>query len=62
MPRIILALALVALGLAVPGCAINPVTGQRELSLVSPEQELQIGREGLKAVITEYGLYPDPAV
>jgi predicted Zn-dependent protease len=27
----------------VPGCAINPVTGKRELSLVSEAQEVQIG-------------------
>jgi hypothetical protein len=44
IPRLVL--SLVALGMLAPGCAINSGTGRRELSLVSPEQELQIGSEG----------------
>ncbi len=57
-----LVLSLVVLGVLAAGCAVNPVTGRRELSLVSPEQELQIGSEGYKAVVAEYGLYDDPAL
>ena len=57
-----LVLSLVVLAMLAPGCAVNPVTGQRELSLVSPERELQIGNEGFKAVVAEYGLYDDPAL
>ena len=57
-----LVLSLVVLGTLAAGCAVNPVTGQRELSLVSPQQELQIGGEGYKAVVAEYGLYDDPAL
>ena len=42
--RILLAMIL-AVSLAIPsGCAINPVTGHRELALVSESQELNIGR------------------
>ncbi|MCC6349864.1 MAG: M48 family metalloprotease [Candidatus Eisenbacteria bacterium] len=41
------------------GCAINPATGRREFSLVSAEQEKQIGREGFPATIAEYGQYDD---
>ena len=41
------------------GCATNPVSGKRELSLVSSAQETQIGREGYKAVLEEYGQYGD---
>jgi predicted Zn-dependent protease len=55
-------LALVVVGLLAPGCAVNPVTGKSELSLVSPQQELQIGSEGYKAVVAEYGVYDDPAL
>jgi predicted Zn-dependent protease len=63
MKRIVhLVLSLVVLGILAAGCAVNPVTGRRELSLVSPEQELQIGSEGYKAVVAEYGLYDDPAL
>ncbi len=54
--------ALVVLGILVPACATNPVTGRREISLVSPQQELQMGLEGYKAVSVEYGLYDDPAL
>jgi predicted Zn-dependent protease len=39
------------------GCATNPVTGKRELSLVSGQQETQIGKEGYQAVLQEYGAY-----
>lgn len=46
----------------VVGCAVNPVTGRRELSLVSPQQELAIGGEGYKAAVAEYGLYGDAAL
>ncbi len=60
MPRCVLSLVL--LGLVTAGCAVNPVTGRRELSLVGPEQELKIGSEGYKAVVAEYGLYGDPAL
>jgi predicted Zn-dependent protease len=59
-PHRLLSLAL--LGILTAGCAVNPVTGRRELSLVSPQQELQIGSEGYKAVVAEYGLYDDPAL
>ena len=42
------------------GCATNPVTGKREFSLVSADQELAMGREGHQAVLSEYGVYNDP--
>jgi predicted Zn-dependent protease len=45
--------------LAVVGCATNPVTGRRELSLVSSSQEVQMGRDGARDVVRSIGLYPD---
>ncbi len=39
------------------GCATNPVTGRRELNLVSSSQEEGLGREGYKAMLVEYGGY-----
>ncbi len=47
---------------ALSGCATNPVTGKRELSLVSADQELAMGREGHQAVLSEYGVYNDARV
>jgi predicted Zn-dependent protease len=44
------------------GCATNPVTGRRELTLVSEAQLQSIGREGYGAVASEYGLYGDARV
>ena len=56
-PRILL---LLSLALALASCATNPVTGKHELSLVSFDRELQIGREGHQAIVAEYGVYDDP--
>jgi len=53
------ALACAALALLVAGCATNPATGRREFTLVSAEQEKQIGREGFPAAIAEFGRYDD---
>lgn len=44
------------------GCAVNPATGKREFTLVTPAQEAAIGREGFNAVATEYGVYDDAAL
>ena len=41
------------------GCATNPVTGKRELALVSEAQEIAMGRDADKEVSSAYGLYPD---
>ena len=47
-------------GLAVvAGCAINPATGKRELSLVSESQEIRMGLDGAASVVNSLGLYPD---
>jgi len=55
---VLLAAVLLAV-LAAGGCATNPVTGKRQFSLVSSEQELSIGRDGYQAVLKEYGRYDD---
>jgi predicted Zn-dependent protease len=43
-------------------CAVNPVTGKRELMLVSEEQEIAYGVEGDKEIVAEYGVVDDAAV
>lgn len=47
---------------AVTACATNPVSGKRELSLMSEAQEIQIGKEMDVQVRQEMGLYDDPAL
>lgn len=37
--------SILVLFLALSGCSVNPVTGEREFSLVSAEQEIEIGKE-----------------
>ena len=41
------------------GCAVNPVSGVPELTLVSAEQEKQIGAEEAKKVEQQMGLLDD---
>ena len=52
----------IALSLMVAACATNPVTGKRELSLVSEQQEIQMGQEGAQQVAQEIGLINDQAL
>lgn len=43
-------------------CATNPVTGRRELSLVSESQEIAMGQEAAQQVVGTIGLVPDSAL
>lgn len=40
-------------------CAVNPVTGKRELNLMSEGQEVQLGMQSDQAIVGEYGLMQD---
>jgi predicted Zn-dependent protease len=44
------------------GCAVNPVTGRREIILMSPEREAELGRQGSEQVASEIGLVEAPAL
>ncbi|MDT8319469.1 MAG: M48 family metalloprotease [Xanthomonadales bacterium] len=41
-------------------CAMNPVSGERELALVSESQEIEIGRQSAAAAESQLGLVEDP--
>ena len=43
-------------------CAVNPVTGKKEIMLVSAEQELAMGAQSDPAIIANYGLYNDESI
>jgi len=45
--------------LLLTGCAVNPVSGNRELMLMSEEQEIAMGKQADPAIIAQYGLYQD---
>jgi len=52
----------VSLVLLIPSCAINPVTGQRQLMFMSEEQEVALGAQYDPTVISTFGLYEDEAL
>jgi len=45
--------------LVVPSCAVNPVTGKKQLMLMSEAQEIEMGRQYDPQVISTFGQYPD---
>jgi predicted Zn-dependent protease len=54
--------ALIAVALASDGCVVNPVTGETEFSVLSPQNEAEIGRETAAQVEATMGLVEDPAL
>ena len=58
--RALLAVVLAAfLGFSGLSCSTNPATGQRQLSLISEEQEVAMGTEADQQISQAMGLYPD---
>lgn len=45
--------------LVLQSCARNPVTGKRELNLMSTEQEIAMGQQSHPAIVAQMGLYED---
>ncbi|HEX9957814.1 MAG TPA: M48 family metalloprotease [Fibrella sp.] len=52
-------LVLASLALTLTTCARNPVSGKKELSMMSTEQEIAIGKESHPSVVATMGLYED---
>ncbi len=48
--------------LLITGCAINPVTGDRDLVTVSESDEIAQGAKYHQSIIAQYGVYNDPAL
>jgi predicted Zn-dependent protease len=44
------------------GCAVNPATGQREISLVGEAQEIQMGQEADREITAATGLYDNASL
>lgn len=57
-----LAFPLLAAVILLAACATNPVTGDRELALVSENQEIQIGRNVAEQAERQFGLVEDAAL
>lgn len=43
-------------------CAINPVTGKKQLVLMSEEQEIAMGKDADPQIVAQYGLYENKAL
>ena len=59
MPEALKICAAFWLAVTLAACATNPVTGKRELSLLSEAQEIQIGQAQDAQVRKEMGVYGD---
>lgn len=53
-------LLLASLIFLVPSCAVNPVTGKRQIMFVSEEQEIAMGAQYHPSVISTFGVYDSP--
>jgi predicted Zn-dependent protease len=56
------AFVVASLALAIGGCSTNPVTGKRELSLVSESQEISMGQEAATQAKASIGVTQNPAL
>ncbi len=54
--------ALLALISIISGCAINPVTGDRDFVTISESEEIAQGTKYHQSIIAQYGIYDDPAL
>ena len=55
-------LCIILIGLIYQACAVNPVTGKKEIMLVSEAQELAMGQEADPGIIANFGLYQDEQI
>ncbi len=60
--RIFVFIGIVAMILAVIACAVNPVSGKKELMLFSEKQEIAMGQETDQSIRQEFGVYEDKAL
>lgn len=62
MQKLILSISLSFLLVFLNTCSTNPVTGKKQLVLMSEEQEIAMGKETDPQVIASFGLYEDKAL
>ena len=43
-------------------CAVNPVTGKKEISLMSEAQEINLGKQADPSIVASFGLYDNPEI
>lgn len=55
-------LSLILAGALIGGCSRNPVTGARQLTLISEGQEIAMGQESHPEVLAQFGSVEDPGL
>lgn len=53
---------LMLFGLATQSCAVNPVTGKKQIVFTSEEKEIEMGKAYDPQVVAEFGLYDNPTM
>ena len=61
-PRLTLFAALTVAAGWLTGCATNPVTGDKDVVMLSEAQEIEMGRKAHPQVLQQYGRYDDEAL
>lgn len=56
------AVGLIALMLVISTCSRNPVTGKKELSFISEQQEISMGKSYDPQVVAQFGKYDDQTI
>jgi predicted Zn-dependent protease len=62
MKKYILISCMAATVLVFNNCARNPVTGKRQVVLMSEEQEIAMGKEADPQIVAQFGLYEDSSL
>ncbi len=58
----VISLLFLAVILTIIACAVNPVSGKKELMLFSEKQEIAMGQETDQAIRQQFGIYEDKAL
>lgn len=53
---------LIMAGFIIQGCAVNPVTGKKQFSIISESQEIEMGKGYHPSVMAEFGAYNNPTL
>ena len=55
-------LVLLVVGGYLLGCAVHPVTLDKQLMIISEEKEIAIGERSDPLIVQQFGYYDDPAI
>ena len=62
MKKLLLFIGLTSSFILFDSCATNPVTGKKQVVLMSEEQEIAMGKEADPQIVAQFGLYENAAL